>query len=101
MKFIVKEHISHEGKILIAMCDVDLLGKKIEDGDLQLNLSSNFYKGDELSDNDALIIIKNAHILNVVGEKSIEFCEKKGFINKKNVMKIKDVPYAQVLVMRD
>lgn len=101
MTFIIKKHVSHEGRIIVAVCDPKLLDKKIEEGDIQLDLSSNFYKGDEVDEDEALAVLKTAHILNIVGEKSIELCLKNSFINENNVLKVKDVPYAQALVVRD
>ncbi len=100
-KMIIKKHISHEGKIIVAICDSKLLGKKIEEGDLQLDLTSNFYKGDEVSEQEALDTIKLSHVINVVGEKSVDFVLKNGFIKKENVLKMNNVPYAQALVLRD
>jgi hypothetical protein len=42
---ILKEHKSHDGKCVIALCDDDILGKKFEENGLQLDLTSSFYKG--------------------------------------------------------
>lgn len=96
---IVKKHISHEGKVIVAICDSDLLGKKFEENDLQLDLRANFYKGEEVSGKELLSIVKDAHILNIVGEKSIEFALKNNLIKKEKILRIKDVPYAQVLIV--
>lgn len=101
MVFIIKKQISHDGKVIIAMCDKELLGMKIKQGGLQLDLTSNFYKGDEIEEVKALGIIMQGHILNSVGERSIAFLIKNKLITKKNVLKIKDVPYTQVLIIRD
>ena len=39
---IVKVHRTPDGRRLIAVCDNNLLGKKFEENDLQLDLTSNF-----------------------------------------------------------
>ena len=50
MTFIVKLHKSPEGKTILAVCDAEIAGKYFEEGDLQLDLSSNFYKGEEMAE---------------------------------------------------
>tara|TARA_Y100000294_G_C8429258_1_gene286114 strand:+ start:233 stop:544 length:312 start_codon:yes stop_codon:yes gene_type:complete len=101
MELIVKKHISHEGKIIIAICDKDLLGKKFEQGELQLDLTSNFYKGDLVNEDEIKKILKNAHLMNIVGENSINFVVNNGFIKKENILKIDNIPYAQALILKE
>jgi len=42
---IVKSHSTGDGRKVIAICDDSLLGKKFEEGDKQLDLTSEFYQG--------------------------------------------------------
>ena len=51
---LVKVHKNTEGQILLAICDDDLIGKKFEEGNLQLDLSSDFYKGEEKSEDEIM-----------------------------------------------
>lgn len=97
---IVKIHNVQEGKKLVAICDSELLGKKIEHGDLQLDLASDFYKGEEKSPEEVEDIIKGAYLINVVGDESIAFCIKIGVIDKGHVLKVGDIPHAQTVVVR-
>ncbi|MEA3430447.1 MAG: DUF424 family protein [Nanoarchaeota archaeon] len=98
---IIKIHKSQEGKTLIAICDSDLIGKKFEKDNKQLDLTSNFYQGEEKDENECLEIIKCANILNIVGEKSIEFALKNNLITKENIMKIAGIPIAQPYLSDD
>ncbi len=101
MKYIIKKHISHEGKVIIAMCDIDIIGKKYEEEGLQLDLTSIFYKGDELDGPEVEAVVKQANTINIVGKNSISFCLEKGFINKNNILKINGIPYAQALILKE
>ena len=69
---IVKVHKNQEGRTVAAVCDSELAGKKFEDGDKQLDLTSDFYKGEETDDMHTGDIIRNSDIINLVGEKSVE-----------------------------
>ncbi len=84
---------------IIAICDKDLIGKTLTDGNLNLEISERFYKGKEFSEKEATDIVKEgkrkSSIFNILGKKSIDFALKNGIIEKENIIKIKDIPHAQ------
>ena len=99
-KMIIKIHKGPDGRRVIAVCDHDIIGKKFEEGRLQLDLTSSFYKGEEKAEKDLIDEIrKGSCVLNMVGKKSIEFCKKKGFIEKGHIIKVKGVPHAQAVIV--
>lgn len=97
---IVKVHKNTEGQFLLAICDNNLIGKKFEEGNLQLDLSSDFYKGEEKSEEEIMSLIKGAYMLNVVGEESIEFALKNDLIEKEHIIKIKNIPHAESVFVK-
>ncbi len=99
-RMIVKSH-SAEGKKIVAICDSDLLGKKFEEGNKQLDLTSDFYKGKETGPEEVKKIILSAYIVNVVGEESIAFCIKLGIIDKGGILKIDGIPHAQAVLVQE
>ncbi|MCP3686259.1 MAG: DUF424 family protein [bacterium] len=96
---IVKVHETPDGKKIIAICDSNLIGKVIEEKDLQLDLSSNFYKGEEKHADDIKKMIYDAYMVNIVGKDSIKLGLEVGIIMKENVIKVCDVPHAQAILM--
>ncbi len=97
---LVKIHKSPNGTIL-AICDKELIGKKFTQGKLQLNLTSSFYKGEEILVQKILELLKRAYIVNLVGKKAISFGLKANVIDKKSVMKIKNIPICQGVIVRE
>jgi hypothetical protein len=91
---IVKKHLLDDNSLMLAICDEGLIGKNIEDKKQQLDLSSEFYKGKIKNKKEIGMLIKEARIINVVGEKSIKFLQEKGLIEK--ISFIKKIPYAQI-----
>ncbi|MDE1866034.1 MAG: DUF424 family protein [Candidatus Micrarchaeota archaeon] len=93
----VKLHNTDNGNML-AMCDSSLIGKVISEGDVEINLKdySDFYKGQLVSEEGALGLVKREEIMsaNIVGKESIAVCLKKGVIERKNVREVGKVPYA-------
>ncbi len=86
---------------IVAICDSDLLGKKFEEGQFQLDVKEGFYKGEETdAEGVSEIIFKMAHedaTFNIVGKKSIEIATKVGIITKKGIRRIQGIPFAMVL----
>jgi len=87
---------------IVAICDSDLIGKKFEQGKFQLDLTGNFFKGDEMSEKETIQIMQNMKkedaTFNIVGQKSINIAIKTKIISQKGIKKIQDVPFALVLL---
>ena len=92
---IVKQHRGN-GKLILAVCDTELLGKRFEDSKLVLDLTSSFYKGVEMDENRLRELTLAAAIINAVGEKTIKFLRDCGF-EIKEVNKIKNIPFVNII----
>ena len=96
---IIKIHKSYRN--VITICDSDLLGKKFEEGNTQIELNE-FFNGEEKSEGKILEIIENASredaTFNIVGEKSVALALKAGIIDKKGIKKIQGIPVALTLL---
>ena len=90
---IVKVH----KKNILSLCDKELLGKKFEEVDLQLDLTSNFYKGEEMTKEQIRKIIPNFRIINAVGQRSVNLLLEFDLINSDRILYIQEVPHAQSL----
>jgi len=93
---LTKLHKADKRKI-VTLCDKDLIGKVIEDEELQLDVSEKFYNGSVLEEGEMIKEIESASSLNIVGEESIKFALKHKLINQDNLIKIKSVPHAIVI----
>ena len=98
---IVKQHKTMDGRLMLAICDSDLKGKKFSEKELQLDLSSDFYDGEEKAEEVIVELFKIAYIVNLVGEKSVGLGIKEGVIEKEHVIKIKGIPHAQCVIVRE
>ena len=100
MKLVVKVH-SKDGKTLVAVCDKDLLGSVFEEGDHILDLSGDFYDGDEMSEEEAGDLIRNADIVNLVGVNAVKVGVDDDIIDEDAVQTVEGVPYAIGIVIED
>lgn len=95
---IVKINKSQDGKIVVCVCDSSIIGKIFEEGKKQLDLSSDFYKGEERSDKEICDLMRTSYIINLVGERAVRLALKEGLISHKSIIKISEIPYAQAIV---
>jgi hypothetical protein len=94
---LVKKHFSGK-KLVLAVCDSNIIGKKFVGGKRILDLSSEFYKGEEMAEEDLLALTKRCYIINAVGKDTIKFLIKNKLIEQSAVLKISNMPYTQICV---
>lgn len=90
---------------VVAVADAELLGKTFEEGEKQLEIKESFYKGEngrQMTREEVHDIIlnwsKEDATFNLVGEKTISLALEMNLISKEGIGKIKDIPYAMVLL---
>jgi hypothetical protein len=87
------------GETMIAVCDSDLLGKRICEGRLILDASREFYGGEEVSPEAATDVLKTATVANLVGEKAVRCGIEAGLVHGDAVISIGGVPHAQFVLI--
>lgn len=96
IKMIVKKH--HNGaRLILAACDDNLLGQKIEDDTKIIDCSSDFYNGEKISKEDFVILIGKAYMVNAVGKETTNILADKKFANNTEIKFISGVPYINIL----
>ena len=100
-KMLVKVHKNPEGRIVLAICDNELIRKKFVEGDLQLDLTGDFYRGEEKSEDEIKAMIKEANVINAVGEESIKFLKKIKLVDEDKIITVAGVPHAEVVIVRE
>ena len=94
---IAKIH-SADGRKIVAICDSGILGKKFEEGESQLDLTGDFYKGKEMSEEEITEIVKHAFVINLAGEESVALGIRLGIISEENVSIVGGIKHAQSMV---
>jgi len=86
-----------DGKVIIAVCDRDILGKEFKEGNLVLKLEESFYKGCEASENEVKEALVCTTIGNIAGERSIACAIGCGCVDPDTVIYIDGIPHAQMV----
>ena len=99
MKFRYKRY-NERGEKMLAISDASLVGKSFEEGELSLDVSKEFYSGNECDEPEALSMLKGSSIVNAVGREIIGLMLKEKIISKDNILTIKGVPHVQIVEIR-
>ncbi len=87
------------GNVLLAICDVEILGKTLRKGKMVFHVSEEFYKGTKAEIEEAMAMIKNSTIVNMIGKNVVEKAIEKGYVHPEAVLNIEGVPHAQIVKM--
>jgi hypothetical protein len=83
--------------VLLAVCDCDLLGRTLREGKIVFKIKDEFYNGRKATVEEALEMIDNSTIVNLVGKCCVEKAIAKGYVHPEAVLKIEGIPHAQIM----
>ena len=84
---------------VLAICDENLLGKTLKEGDLEFKINKGFYEGDPVDKDAILRIIPAVGSVNAVGKRSIGILLEEGIATEDDIRYIQDVPHIQIYNM--
>lgn len=83
--------------VVLAVCDCELLGKTLREGKIVFRIKNEFYNGRKATLEEAVGLINNSTIVNLVGKCCVEKAIAEGFVHPEAVLKIEGVPHAQIV----
>jgi len=84
-------------QVLLAACDADILGKTLKDSNITFEVSEKFYKGFKTSVDEAIDLIEESTIVNLVGTNIVKRAVERGYVHPEAVIKICGIPHAQIV----
>lgn len=83
--------------VLLAICDCEILGKTLREGKIVFQVKEEFYNGGRVTIEEAVGMIENSTIVNMVGKNCVEKAIQKGYVHPEAVLNIEGVPHAQIV----
>jgi len=84
-------------RVLLAVCDAELLGKVLKDGKIFFEVRRDFYDGQKMSVEEAIDLMEQCTIVNMVGRNVVEKAMERGLIHPDAILDISGVPHAQIV----
>ncbi len=100
----VKLHQAEDRKLL-AITDTSLLGKTFTEGNLQLDFTKQFYKGEDKdpavdADRSYLLdLLRQECIVQASGTEAVQFLEGLGLVEQGHVLTVGGIPTVQVVLV--
>jgi len=89
----------YQKKIMLNICDAELLGKKIVQDDLTMNISENYYGERFVDQEEAESLLQNSSVINMVGKETVSLSVKLGVGSENGIKMISGIPFLIVFNM--
>lgn len=83
--------------VLLAICDAEILGKTLCEGKIVFKVREEFYKGTKVTVEEAVNMIPNSTIVNMIGKNVVKKAIERGYVHPEAVLNIGGVPHAQIV----
>jgi len=88
--------ISWKDTTLINICDVNLIGRTLNEGKLKMHISRDYFGGEIVDDTQALRLMIDSSIISLAGEKAVEIAVSNNLGHKEAVKVIEGVPFLMI-----
>jgi len=98
---LLRERQTAEG-LLVSVCDSECLGETYVEGEVTLDVTEEFYGGDEATEADEEAIVASltrASVANIVGERAVSVAVEAGLVDEERVLSVDGTLHAQLLWM--
>ena len=98
---LLRERETPEG-LLVSVCDADCLGETFSEDPVSLEVTEEFYGGEEAieADDEAVIDgLTRADVANIVGEQAVSVAIDAGLVDEERVLEVDGTLHAQLLWM--
>lgn len=85
------------GNVLLAVCDAEILGRTLREGKIVFRITEEFYRGAKVTIEEAVAMIENSTIVNLVGKNIVGKAIESGYVHPEAVLNIEGVPHAQIV----
>lgn len=83
--------------LLLAACDEELLGEVLREGKIVFKIGEEFYKGPKMPVNEAVELMRDSTIVNMVGPNIVQKAIEQGLVHPEAVLNICGIPHAQII----
>ena len=88
--------MKYQDSTMINMCDVELIGMKLEQGDLVINISKEYFQQEIIEEFQAERLLRLCSIANLVGERIVKLAIDLRFAKEMSIKRISGVPFLMI-----
>ncbi len=88
--------IKYQETQIINICDLNILGKEINQGDFTINISRDYYYGEEISNEEAKNLLNTSSIINLAGKDIVNLALSLKLAKKNSVKIVENIPFLMI-----
>ena len=88
--------MKYQDSTMINMCDVELIGMKLEQGDLVIDISKEYFQQEIIEEFRAERLLRLCSIANLVGERIVKLAIDLRFAKEMSIKRISSVPFLMI-----
>ena len=88
--------IKYQETHMINICDLNLIGKEINQGDFSISISKDYFYSEEITKEDAIKVLKSSSIINLVGKDIVDLALSLNLAKRNSVKIIENVPFLMI-----
>jgi hypothetical protein len=85
--------VNYQGNRMLNICDFELVGRKVRQSDLEVNIIKRYYADHIVDEIEAESLLQNSSIINMVGRQTIDLSIRIGVGSPKGVKEIEGIPF--------
>jgi len=90
---------NHQNKLMLNICDSSLLGKKIVDDKVTMNISKSYYCERFVEKEEAQNLLKKCSSINMVGKETVSLSVSLGIGSQQAIKEIDGIPFLLIFKM--
>lgn len=95
MTIFAKVH-SIGGSEVLACCEKELIGRKVQNEKYDFEIRESFYKGFEITKEELIEKLQEIENINLIGKKPVEIAIEIGMVSRTSVIEIDGILHAQI-----
>lgn len=88
--------INYQGSMMVNICDKELVGAKVADGNLEVNITKDYFEQQVLGEEEVTALLKTCSVANLVGKRIVNKAVEMKLASSISVRNISDVPFLMI-----
>jgi hypothetical protein len=88
--------IKYQGSTMINICDIELIGAKLEKDEFLIEITKEYFQQDIIEDSQARELLRSCSIANLVGQRIVKQAIELGLAKEMSIKRISGVPFLMI-----
>jgi len=86
----------YQGSAMVNICDIELVGTKLEQGEIVVDLTREYFQQEIIEEREAENLLKTCSVANLVGERIVNKAIKLRLAKEISIKRISGIPFLMI-----